>query len=425
VSSAFRARRSAAAMLGAVLGIFLVIIGTPARADGTSGEPDLVVQATSDATAPVPRGAQVRYSVTVGNVGTAAAHDVTVTVRLPSRVTPIHLLPAMDGGVCSATGSTEPGSAFTAFCTRRSLPVGTTAIATVDVRIDRDRRCGPMRAVATVAAQDEPPAARDDDTTTRVDEVRCEASIQVDPPEPGFARIGALVHPRFQVTNDGDLTLHGLELAGNRCSIVPVGHLLRPGGRRSVTCSHRVSGSGAGGLRIRVIARSPDGGIVRVAATARFSVIHPAITVSLPTPRIAGVVGSTVSYRVVVRNTGDSLLSDLHVRRSGGHVVGRVISLPPGGTATLTATEPLHAGGSHPNLITVTARDRSGALVTAHALAVVTVSAKRSPTPPITAFTGGWTAAGGIGAAILALLGATALVLGRRRRPDTASNATR
>jgi hypothetical protein len=113
------------------------------------------------------------------------------------------------------------------------------------------------------------------------------------------------------------------------------------------------------------------------------------------------------------------------VRRSGGRVVGRVLSLPPGGTATLTTTEPLHAGGSHPDVITVTARDRSGALVTAHALAVVTVSAKRSPTPPITAFTGGWTAAGGIGAAILALLGATALVLGRRRRPDTASNATR
>jgi hypothetical protein len=274
-----------------------------------------------------------------------------------------------------------------------------------------------MRAVATVAAQDEPLAARDDDTTTRVDEVRCEASIEVDPPEPGFARTGAQIHPRFLVTNDGDLTLHGLELAGNRCSIVPAGRLLRPGGRRSVTCSSRISGSGAGALRIRVTARSPDGGIVRAAAGARFSVIHPGITVSLPTPHVAGAAGSAVSYRVVVRNTGDSLLSDLHVRRSGGHVVGRVVSLPPGGTATLTATERLRAGGSHPEVITVTARDRSGASVTAHVVAVVTVSAKRSPTPPGTAFTGGRTAAGGIGAAILALLGATALVLGRRRRP--------
>jgi Domain of unknown function DUF11 len=425
VASAFRVRRSASAVLGATLGIFLVITGSPAEADGTSGEPDLVVQATSGATAPVPRGAQVRYSVAVGNVGAAAAHDVTVTLRLPRRVTPIHLLPTMDGGVCSATGSTEPGSTFTVFCSRRTLPAGTTAIVTVDVRVDRDRPCGPMRAVATVAAQDEPLAARDDDTTTRVDEVRCEASIAVEAPEPGFARTDVLIRPRFVVTNDGDLTLHGLELEGRRCSIAPPGRLLRPGGRRSVTCSQRISGSGRGALRIKVIARSPDGGIVRAAARARFSVIHPAITVSLPTPRVSGAAGTTVSYRIVVRNTGDSLLSALEVRRSGAGVVGRVPSLPPGGTATLTTVELLRAGGSHPDVISVTARDRSEALVTAQALAVVTVSAERSPTPPITAFTGGRTAAGGIGAAILALLGATALVLGRRRRPDAASNSTR
>ena len=48
--------------------------------------PDLVLDASSDATGPIQKGHAVRYSVTVANVGEGVAHHVTVTDRLPSGV---------------------------------------------------------------------------------------------------------------------------------------------------------------------------------------------------------------------------------------------------------------------------------------------------------------------------------------------------
>jgi hypothetical protein len=88
-----------------------------------------------------------------------------------------------------------------------------------------------------------------------------------------------------------------------------------------------------------------------------------------------------------------------------------------------STSETLHVAGSHPDVITATGRDRSGTSISAQARAVVTVSAKGSPAPPATAFTGGRTRpVEGAGAAILALMGAAALVLGRRRGRETVSN---
>jgi len=118
--------------------------------------PDLVVDATSDAAGPIRKGHAVRYSLTVTNAGAGAAHHVVVTDRLPSGVEPINLLPKMDGGSCSAVGSTEGRAAFTIICVRSALDAGASAVVTIDIRVGADRPCGPMRNRVTVSANDEP-----------------------------------------------------------------------------------------------------------------------------------------------------------------------------------------------------------------------------------------------------------------------------
>jgi hypothetical protein len=76
------------------------------------------------------------------NAGAAVAHHVIVTDRLPPGVEPINLLPKMDGGSCSAVGSTEGRAAFTIICVRAMLDAGASATVTIDIRIDTDRSCG-------------------------------------------------------------------------------------------------------------------------------------------------------------------------------------------------------------------------------------------------------------------------------------------
>jgi len=403
------------AAVAAALFVWLPVTGSRGRAADGPSSPDLTVVAASDAAGSVARGAELRYTVTVSNVGAVTAHDVAATVRLPHRVKPIHLLPTMDGGVCSVTGSTEPGALYSAFCTRRTLPGAASAAVTIDVRIDPHRPCGSMRAVATVSAEDEPAALRADDTTTRVDTVACEASIAVEGPGRAFARAGAVVRLPFVVTNDGDLTLHGLELDGPGCSGAPLVGLLHPGGHRAIGCRYRVPTSTDGAFRLGVLARSPDGSTVRASAVARFTPISPSIALSISIPRLTGRVGSTVSYRIVVRNVGDSPLHDVTLRRSSAGSIRHIAWLPAGGAETVWATEALRTAGAHPIVITATARDRSGGLVSAQASALVTVSAERAPTPPATAFTGDPAAAAGLVAMLLAVSGAIALVLARRR----------
>src|SRR5947207_2732728 len=95
-------------------------VGCPASTSDPVPTPDLVVDATSDAAGLIEKGHALRYSLTVTNAGAAVAHHVSVTDRLPPHVEPINLLPKMDGGSCSAVGSTEGRAAFTIVCARAS-----------------------------------------------------------------------------------------------------------------------------------------------------------------------------------------------------------------------------------------------------------------------------------------------------------------
>jgi MYXO-CTERM domain-containing protein len=374
---------------------------------------DLTVHAASDATGPIDKGDAVRYSFTVENLAGATAHLVTVTVSLPHRVTPIHLLPTMEGGSCSVVGSTDAGSVFTVFCSRRLLEAATAATVTVDVRIDRDRPCGPIRTTAVVAASDEPAAARGDDEASRTDAVACEASMRIQHPAPAFARVGEVTTIRFDLVNDGEVVLHDLSVAGPGCEVVASGPILRPGHGVALRCIRRITGRRAV-IRVGLTASSPEGRSLHATAAARVSVIHPEVAVSLP-ERVSGRVGSTVSYRIVVTNSGDSPLVDLVVRRNDAGVIGRLGALSVGEAASLRTVEALGAAGTHSDLITVTGTDRSGAHVTVTASATVLAA----PSPggrPDTAFTGDPASADGVASAILALLGVGALAFARRRR---------
>jgi len=384
-----------------------------ALADEGLGSPDLVVHATSEAPDPIPKGHAMTYTVTLDNVGGARAHRVTVTVSLPRGLTPIDL-PTMDGGACSAVGI-DPGAGYTVFCSRRTLEPSGSASVTIEVRIDRNRRCGSIRVTATVAAVDEPADARGDDTSAHTDQVRCEPSMRIDRPARAFARVGDLTTTHFELVNDGETALRVLSLDGPGCSLGVGGSNIRPGSRRSLVCARRITGPGDARVVIHLTAASAQGRTLRASAVAAVDVIHPAITISVPASGISGRAGTSASYRIVVTNSGDTALTHLTVRRGAG-IVGHVPSLAPGGAVSLTTTEPLGAVGTHTDRIFVSASDRSGMRVNATATtAIAVLAAVVRHHHPSTAFTGMWAGDRGLAATILLVVGLGALMFGRRR----------
>jgi uncharacterized repeat protein (TIGR01451 family) len=247
--------------------------------------PDLVVDVASDAAGPVEKGHALRYSLTITNAGAAVAHHVIVTDRLPPGVEPINLLPKMDGGSCSAVGSTEGRAAFTIICVRAMLDAGASATATIDIRIDTDRSCGPMRNRVVVSAKDEPASAQANNSASHVDAVGCEPSIAVSGHGPRAARVGDHVRAIFAITSDGELPLHDLTFRGAGCDIPDRSHpgRLEPRHTWSVTCSRTIRRHGFGRLALaaHVTARTPDEAMIRDVTAAPIQVIHPGLSLSV------------------------------------------------------------------------------------------------------------------------------------------------
>jgi uncharacterized repeat protein (TIGR01451 family) len=323
-----------ASVIGAFLVLFCVVTRGPARADDVgASSPDLIVRVGSDATGPVDKGHAIRYMLAVQNAGGSIAHHVTVEDALPRGVTPINLLPTIDGGTCSAVGSTDPGSTYTVVCSRATLAPAESASVTIDARVDRDRRCGTIRNVVTVGATDEPSTARGDDTASHADVVRCEASLRVEGPGPTFARVGATARTVFHILNDGEVRLHGLTLVGTDCSGLGgrLGSGLRPDHRRTVTCGVLITaGDDAPVVSVHVTAISPEGRRVEASASSTIHVIHPSVALSFPAAPISSRPGDPVTVPIVVTNTGDSALRGVVVSREGVGIVGKVETLRPG-----------------------------------------------------------------------------------------------
>jgi uncharacterized repeat protein (TIGR01451 family) len=384
--------------------------------------PDLVVDATSDATGPIQKGHAVRYSLTVANAGSGVAHHVVVTDRLPSGVEPINLLPKMEGGSCSAVGSTEGRAAFTIICVRSALDPGASAVVTIDIRVGADRPCGPMRNHVTVSANDEPSAARANDSATHVDQVLCAPSIQVRAQGPRAARVGDRVRSIFVVTNDGEVPLHGLAFRGTGCVVSHPRHprRLQPGHDWSVTCARRIGAHSQDRLAVvaHVTARTPDDGLIRDTTAARIRVIHPGLSVAVQASATSGRVGDVVTFTFVVRNTGDSLIRGISVVHDRLGLVGRIGALPAGGTVRLTSSGAL-SGVPTTLFETTTAAgtDLSGSRVSARTTTSLTVLATRGGSGHGgTAFTGSDVARAGAAAIALLGLGSVALQVGSRRR---------
>jgi len=384
--------------------------------------PDLIVDATSDATGPIQKGHAVRYSLTVANTGSGVAHHVVVTDRLPTGVEPINLLPKMDGGSCSAVGSTEGRAAFTIVCVRSALDPGANAVVTIDIRVLADRPCGPMRNHVTVSANDEPEAARANDSATHVDQVLCAPSIQVSAQGPRAARVGEHVRSVFAVTNDGEVPLHGLSFRGTGCVASHPRHPgpLPPGHDWSVACT-RVIGANSSDHAVivaDVTARTPADALIHNATAARIRVIHPGLSVAVQPSATSGLPDDVVTYTFVVRNTGDSVIHGISVKHDRLGLVGHIGGLPAGGTIRLTSSGALP--GVPETLFettTATGTDLSGSRVSAGTTTSLTVLAARGGSGHGgTAFTGSDVARAGATAIALLGLGGIALQVGSRER---------
>jgi uncharacterized repeat protein (TIGR01451 family) len=397
-------------------------VDCPAATLGLAATPDLVVEATSDATGPIQKGHAVRYSLTVANEGSGVAHHVVVTDRLPSGVEPINLLPKMDGGSCSAVGSTQGRAAFTIICVRSTLDPGARAVVTIDIRVGADRPCGPMRNKVTVSANDEPAAARANDSATHVDQVLCAPSIQVSAQVPRAARVGDRVRSIFVVTNDGEVPLHGLSFRGTGCVAPHRRHpgTLRPGHDWSVICARTIGANSSDHVAMvaQVTARTPDDASIHDATAARIRVIHPGLSVAVQASATSGRPGDVVTYMFVVRNTGDSMIRGINVVDDRLGLVGHIGALPAGGTVRLASGGAL-SGVPTTLFETTTAvgTDLSGSRVSARTTTSLTVlAARRGSGKGGTAFTGSDVARAGAAAIALLGLGGVALQVGSRGR---------
>jgi uncharacterized repeat protein (TIGR01451 family) len=398
-------------------------VGCPTTTSDPVLTPDLVIDATSDAAGPVEKGHALRYSLTITNAGTAAAHHVIVTDRLPPGVEPINLLPKMDGGSCSAVGSTEGRAAFTIVCVRATLDAGASATATIDVRIDTDRPCGPMRNRVTVSAKDEPAPAQANDSASHVDTVGCEPSIAVSGHGPRAARVGDHVRAIFAITNDGEVPLHDLAFRGAGCHIPDRSHpgRLEPRHSWSVTCTRTIRGHGFGRLAMaaHVTARTPDEAMIRDATAAPIQVIHPGLSLSVDASATSGQPGDTVTYTFVVTNTGDSVVRGIRVVQDRLGVVGRIGAIAPGGTVRLTSSAAVPRTPTTLLDTTIaTGSDLSGSPVSVRTTTSLTVLPARGASRHGggTAFTGSDVARAGAAGLVLLILGGVALWVGCRSR---------
>ena len=136
--------------------------------------------------------------------------------------------------------------------------------------------------------------------------------------------------------------LHDLAFRGAGCDVPDRSHpgRLEPGHSWSVTCSRTIRGHDFGRLALaaHVTARTPDEAMIRDATAAQIQVIHPRLSLSVDASATSGRPGDTVTYTLVVTNTGDSVVRGIRVVQDRVGVVGLIGALAPGGTARLTSS---------------------------------------------------------------------------------------
>jgi len=401
------------------------LVGT---ASATSS-PDVTITKTSDTTGPVSVGDTFSYALTVDNVGSAPAQDIEVQDDLPLGVHVTTLVPTFPGGQCTVASSAGTGHPeyWSVTCTRGSLAAGASVAATFAVKLTGDVRCGSLTNTASVAASNEPAAAKGNDEGSVTDTVTCPPSVSITKTAPSFAHVGSSVRLTMRVTNTGTVALDHLTVTDPGCDAAPHGNgsgTLAPGSRRTYHCSHVVRADAPDWFSTTATVHAASAaGSTQASARAVTKVLRPKLSISVAPNPVSGSPGDTVTYRYVVRNTGNTTLTDVAVTDDHLGAVGSVDQLVPGHNATFSMLRTLSATQVWvTNTATVTGQDPSGHRATATAHASVTIVAPAAHhggsggSGDGTAFTGSDATLPGIAAMVLTVLGVASLLLAARRR---------
>jgi uncharacterized repeat protein (TIGR01451 family) len=403
---------------------------TDTVACATPGVPDLVLDATSDTTDPVPRGNAIAYTLSVTNVGDATATGIHLHDDVPPGLQISGALPTMQGGTCSAIATVDSdGNEYYAIdCTRGSLAAGASATATIRVRVDPDARCGRLVDTASVRAANEPRAQRDasnGDTVTN--HVVCEPSIALAVRGPSSAHVGDEVTYTFRASNDGERPLVGVHVRAAVCDGAIArsdrrrhDHMLARGETWVYTCTHAIVETDDDPMRATatVTAGADDGRRVHATSRRWIDVLHPGIAIAVTSSTVSGRPGAAVTFTYVVTNTGDTPLFDVRIVDDVLGAVGMIASIRPGDRHVVTSSDVLpDAAAVVTEVGTASARDGLGASVSGADEAVVTVVAANpggSGQHGGGAFTGADTATPAAVAAGLLVLGIVATATARR-----------
>lgn len=369
----------------------------------------------------------------VAEPGADVAFDLVVTNNSVEPVTLYELTDSVYGNVADGSNSklvsttcavpatlAKPGSyscAFTAFVAGNGA---TTHTNTVTARVrDNENGTASNTGSANVSVTDAPPRVAVTKTPSKT-----------------TVAVGTPVTYTYKVTNPGVEPLVVVTVTDDKCSPVTRtggdtdsdGHL-DPGEEWIYTCTTTLTGTTVN--TVSVVAEDDEGTGVLETATARVEVTNPRIAIDKSADPQSASPGQTVTYTYVVTNPGDGPLTDVRVTDDkcspvsfvGGDADGDTV-LDQGETWTYRCAQVVGSSGdSLTNIGTVTAKDATGATVSAddtETIAIVLgVTFERSaPTvlgvdlPRTGAALAGWAATGtGFVAA-----GAGLLLAGRRRR---------
>ena len=391
-------------------------------ADITVDCPGISVTKTAD-DATVDAADQVGFTITVANAGPGTATDVHLDDPLPTN-------PGLDWSIDGGTGQQlcqiTQGDLV---CDFGDMPAETSY--TVHITSDTDATtCGEIDNTATVTISN-----GDGDEASASITVNCPPlGIDIEKTGPTQAHVGDTITYNFSVQLTTPETLFNVTVSDPNCNEgAPVyvsgddgDNALEQGEVWLYQCTHVVLDSDPDPLpnTATVQGTADDGRTTSDEDSWSVDLIHPAIKIVKTVDPISGSPGDTVTYTYVVTNTGDTTLFNVSVDDDVIGHIGDIDQLDPGQSVTLTKDYVLPAGQlGVTNVGTATGTDVLGKTVTDDDDASVTIvkAAHSPPTPPKpTAFTGSDAARLGLITLVLLGLGALALMIGRRRRDDTA-----
>jgi len=369
--------------LAASLIIASSLVGT-ARAGGA---PDLVAAKSSDAVGTQSVGSTFSFTISVTNQGDADAQKVVLSDNLPIGMKVVgHPVASFGDGSClvASSVSTDRPEAWSVYCKSDSLAAGETASATFGVLVTAEIRCGEVANEAHAEAKNEPSADHGNNTATASIDVACTPSLSMTKSGPAYGHVGDEVVFTMRVTNTGKVAFGDVSVRDPGCATSPSrvsdgngDAELGPREAWTYRCTAKIP-KGTGRLFTTTgtaVGHSPDGN-ARANAHATVRVLRPHLSIVVTPDPASGTPGDTVTYRYVVRNVGDAVLTDITVTDDRLGSIGSVPQLAPGHAVTFHADRVLSATDVWvTNTATASGDDPSGRSVRATGAASVSIVA--------------------------------------------------